>query len=255
MAKVIIGINDLATTHPDIASQWHPSMNGNLRPCNVFSNSSKNVWWLCDKNHAYQQIVYKRTQRGSNCSYCSGHRVLKGYNDLATINPGVANEWHPKLNGSFTPYDYTANSGKRVWWLCPAGHEYQAVIRDRNQGTNCPSCNLRRQTSFGEQVVLYYIRKLYPDTVGRYKEIFTQVGQVDARSVQAPVDGVQVGEDLGPLGFGRHREGRLQRLGQDVPGVGRGPSGPPSVARGERQGGGIEGHVQRHDATERISRV
>ena len=133
MTKLIVGVNDLATTHPNIAAQWHPTMNGDLKACDVIPNSSKNVWWLCDKQHAYQQIIYKRTQRGFNCSYCSGHRVLKGYNDLATINPKVVAEWHPNLNEGLTPYEFTANSGKKVWWICPVGHEYQAVIRDRNQ--------------------------------------------------------------------------------------------------------------------------
>lgn len=179
MTKLIVGVNDLATTHPNIAAQWHPTMNGDLKACDVIPNSSKNVWWLCDKQHAYQQIIYKRTQRGFNCSYCSGHRVLKGYNDLATINPKVVAEWHPKLNEGLTPYEFTANSGKKVWWICPVGHEYQAVIRDRNQGTGCPSCNHIRQTSFGEQAVLYYVRKLYPDAVGRYKKIFTHDMELD----------------------------------------------------------------------------
>lgn len=57
MTKLIVGVNDLATTHPNIAAQWHPTMNGDLKACDVIPNSSKNVWWLCDKQHAYQQII------------------------------------------------------------------------------------------------------------------------------------------------------------------------------------------------------
>ena len=57
MSKLIIGVNDLATIHPKIAAEWHPAMNGDLKPCNVSSFSGKLVWWLCKENHAYQQSV------------------------------------------------------------------------------------------------------------------------------------------------------------------------------------------------------
>ena len=30
---VVVGINDLKTTHPDISKEWHPTKNGSLLPC------------------------------------------------------------------------------------------------------------------------------------------------------------------------------------------------------------------------------
>ena len=32
---VLAGYNDLATTHPELAKQWHPTKNGNKTPGNV----------------------------------------------------------------------------------------------------------------------------------------------------------------------------------------------------------------------------
>lgn len=68
-------------------------------------------------------------------------KVIRGFNDLATLNPRLAKEWHPTKNGDVTPYDVTTGSRKKAWWLCPLGHEYTATIRDRNSdNTQCPKC-------------------------------------------------------------------------------------------------------------------
>ena len=144
--KVLTGYNDLETLFPDIATEWHPYKNAELKPSSITAYSKKKVWWLCSRGHSYEQTVERRTRRGSACYYCSGHKVLKGFNDLASVNPSLSVEWHPSKNAPLTPYEVTAGSGKRVWWLCPIGHEYQATIHDRNtDNTQCPICNLRVQ--------------------------------------------------------------------------------------------------------------
>lgn len=178
--RALKGVNDLATTHPDLAKEWNSEQNGNLTPHDVTAGSRKKVWWLCEKGHAYEQLVIKRSNRGAACPYCSGHKVLRGFNDLATVNPRLAKEWHPTENGDLTPFDVTAGSGKRVWWLCPLGHAYQATIHDRNSDdTQCPICNAKSQTSFPEQAILFYVKKLYPDAISRYKEIFERSMELD----------------------------------------------------------------------------
>ncbi len=178
--RALKGVNDLATTHPDLAKEWNYEQNGNLTPHDVTAGSRKKVWWLCEKGHAYEQLIIKRSNRGAACPYCSGHKVLRGFNDLATVNPRLAKEWHPTENGDLTPFDVTAGSGKRVWWLCPLGHAYWATIHDRNSDdTQCPICNAKSQTSFPEQAILFYVKKLYPDAISRYKEIFERSMELD----------------------------------------------------------------------------
>ena len=178
--KVFAGYNDLETLFPDIAKEWHPSKNAELTPSNVTAYSQKKVWWLCPMGHSYEQTVERRVRRGSACYYCSGHKVLKGFNDLASVNPSLAVEWHPSKNAPLTPYEVTAGSGKRVWWLCPIGHEYQATIHDRNtDNTQCPICNLRVQTSFPEQATFFYVHKLYSDAINKYKPAFLGSMELD----------------------------------------------------------------------------
>jgi hypothetical protein len=76
--------------------------------------------------------------------YCSGHAVCND-NCLQTLNPALAKEWHPKKNGNLAANKVTANSGKKVWWLCSKGHEWESTIANRNNGRGCPFCSGRKK--------------------------------------------------------------------------------------------------------------
>ena len=39
------GVNDLATKRPDLATEWHPTKNGDLKPTDVAAGSEKKAWW------------------------------------------------------------------------------------------------------------------------------------------------------------------------------------------------------------------
>ena len=141
--KVVVpGENDLATLFPEIAAQWHPTLNGPLTPEAAAPYSNRGVWWICEKGHAYRAAVAARTYRGTGCPYCAGRRVLPGFNDLATLFPQVAAQWHPTLNGPLTPDQVTAGSRKTVWWQCPEGHAWKARVHTRTgpQRCGCPVC-------------------------------------------------------------------------------------------------------------------
>lgn len=140
--KVVPGENDLATAYPEIAAQWHPEKNGRQTPQEVSPFSNRKVWWKCALGHAYQAVVASRTMGGGDCPYCSGRRVLPGFNDLATTEPVLAKQWHPEKNGTLTPRDVTAGSRKKVWWICSEHHEWKSVIYSRtgSRPTGCPVC-------------------------------------------------------------------------------------------------------------------
>lgn len=139
--KALPGENDLATVRPDLAAEWHPTLNGDLTPSMVLPNSGKKVWWLCPKGHTYDSTIINRTKQNTGCPYCSGHRVWPGFNDLATKFPDIAKQWHPTLNGDLTPDQVTPGSNKKVWWICNEGHVWDAVINNRTRkGYGCPIC-------------------------------------------------------------------------------------------------------------------
>ncbi len=137
--KVISGYNDLATINPNLAKQWHPTKNGDVLPSDVAPHSNLKYWWICEKGHEWETNVSHRT-RGGGCPICSGHKVLEGYNDLVTINPQLASQWHPTKNGMLTPRNVTGGCDKKVWWMCEKGHEWEATISSRQGGRDCPYC-------------------------------------------------------------------------------------------------------------------
>lgn len=151
--RVEAHVNDLATSHPDLAAQWHPEKNGGLRPENFVAGSGRKIWWRCGKGHEWQASIMSRTGKSRlGCPVCSGKAVAAGENDLATIYPELAAQWHPEKNELLTPCEVTAYSNRRVWWLCERGHEWQATIASRSSGKyGCPVCVGRRvQVGFND---------------------------------------------------------------------------------------------------------
>jgi hypothetical protein len=138
--KLLAGFNDLATLNPDLASEWHPTKNGNVTASDVSSSSHKKAWWLCTAGHEWAVTVNNRDS-GNGCPVCAGKQVLAGFNDLATQNPGLAAEWHTERNADISPRDVTAGSGKKAWWICAQGHEWEGAIHGRHTGGGCPYCS------------------------------------------------------------------------------------------------------------------
>lgn len=134
--------NSLLVIRPNLAKEWHYKKNGKLKPEHCTSNSGKRVWWSCSKGHEWQDTISHRST-GRGCPYCSGKKVLTGYNDLLTVNPALSKEWHFEKNTDLKPEQVTANSGKKAWWKCRYGHEWQATIDHRNRGKGCPYCSGR----------------------------------------------------------------------------------------------------------------
>lgn len=145
--RVVPGINDLETTHPELAIDWHPTKNGNKTPRDITFGSGKKYWWLCHKcKHEWQESPNRRitTRSGENrdCPVCSGKKLMPGINDLGTICSELSKEWHPTKNGNLTPRDVKAGSHYTVWWQClKCGHEWKTDIRSRVKGRKCPHCH------------------------------------------------------------------------------------------------------------------
>ena len=61
--------NNLKFIFPNIAKEWHPIKNKDLKPEDVTKASGKKVWWLCSKGHEWLAFVFNRT-KGQGCPYC-----------------------------------------------------------------------------------------------------------------------------------------------------------------------------------------
>ena len=96
---------------------WEANTKEGLDPTQLSAQSSQKVWWKCSKcGYEWQTAINKRTYRKHGCLNCSGQVVFPGVNDLATLYPEVAKEWHPTKNGILTPKDIRPKSNKKYWW-------------------------------------------------------------------------------------------------------------------------------------------
>ncbi len=163
---VLKGFNDLATLFPGVASQadgWDPSK--------VSAGSSKKQQWRCDKEHFWEAPPKERTPpRSDGCPYCSGRRVLSGFNDLATLFPEVA-----KQAFGWDPTQIAGRAGKKLNWKCESGHVWTAIVQSRTPPKNngCPFCA-------GQRVL-----KGINDLATLYPEVAKQADGWDPSSVAA----------------------------------------------------------------------
>ena len=165
----IQGKKHLSVTHPELVEEWLESVDEPLSPSEVTANSNKRIKWKCKKcGGIYVAYISNRTAKGSACPYCAGQKVLTGVNDLLSVNPQLASEWSDKNDCS--PSDFLPHSHRKVFWKCAAGHtDYLATIKSRSYGQGCPICARESQTSFPEQAVFFFIKKVFPDAENRYK--------------------------------------------------------------------------------------
>lgn len=138
----------LEQTHPHLIKEWHPIKNEGLTP-NMFSKGNLTlIWWQCEKGHEWQTKISNRAS-GAGCPYCSHRKLLKGFNDFATLHPELAAEWHPTLNGDLQPDMIFSKSDQAVWWKCSnlgCDHEWKASPMHRKT-PRCRYCKTRKKQS------------------------------------------------------------------------------------------------------------
>ena len=130
--RVDKGFNDLLKVFPAIAAEadgWDPSM--------VSSKSGKKLKWRCQQGHTWLATVAHRTVDQTNCPYCAGRKVKKGFNDLLTVCPDIASEAY-----GWDPSEVSVGSNVKVRWKCKEGHTWEAAVVNRTppRTGRCPTC-------------------------------------------------------------------------------------------------------------------
>lgn len=136
-ARIIPGINDLATLAPEIAKEWSEK-NMPLLPSMIGVGSHRKAIWCGKCGHEWSAPIRDRV-RGAGCPYCTHRTLLPGFNDLKTVMPEIAKEWSER-NYPLLPSQVAPFANKRVWWKCEHGHEWYTLISIRSGGSKCPYC-------------------------------------------------------------------------------------------------------------------
>lgn len=134
----------LKSLYPDIASEWHPSKNGDLTSEMVAPKTEKKVWWLGQCGHEWLMAVQQRTYQNCGCPICAGKRILSGTNDLLSKYPSICEEWDYKKNAEegLFPNKVAPHSDKKAWWICKrCGKSWKSKIDGRTRmNAGCPYC-------------------------------------------------------------------------------------------------------------------
>jgi len=149
--RVLSGVNSLAGTHPEIARHWSPD-NDDL-PDNYFPTSSVYKLWICPTcKGEFSTSIRNMVTETDNCPYCSGRKVLPGYNSFAVKHPKLLEELDFINSYSIAdPDELSENSNVKLWWICEQGHKYPMSPADRlyykkRDRKSCPHCKgLRRK--------------------------------------------------------------------------------------------------------------
>lgn len=156
----------------NILDEWHYEENDKigLNPKNVGKSSNKKVFWLCPVGHIYNMDISDRTD-GGNCPYCSGTRLLVGFNDLLSQYPDVCKDWDYSKNKK-KPEEYLQHSSEKVYWKChKCGYEWSAQISHRTSKINPSGCSkcINHGMSRIEMCIYLSIKKYLPDAEYRKK--------------------------------------------------------------------------------------
>ena len=139
----------LSDVYPEIAKEWDFEKN----PCGpeeVCAHSGGKVWWICSAcGYRWQTSIASRSA-GHGCPKCAlikiadNARVPKSGESLQDRFPEYASEWDYSLNGTLTPSQVKPFSNRKVWWKCPEGHSWEAIVSNRiRQKSSCPYCSGR----------------------------------------------------------------------------------------------------------------
>jgi hypothetical protein len=124
----------LSETHPHLSSEWAEN-----KSMESYSRGSKyKALWRCQKEgHLYRMMITNKV-KGQGCSYCSGKSVLRGFNDLNTTHPELAQEW---VDDDVLPTEVNAGSKYRAKWKCQNDHTWRTSVNHRSKSkTGCPYC-------------------------------------------------------------------------------------------------------------------
>ena len=90
---VIRGVNDLATTNPEVIKLWSDK-NGELKPSDIRATYKKQVWWICQQcSFEYQaqpRTVIKKL--GQGCIRCQS-TIGKKWKGLMTDEERIKEEY------------------------------------------------------------------------------------------------------------------------------------------------------------------
>lgn len=146
---IVTGINDFESNYPEIASEWHPTKNGNCKPYLYTKKSNKKAWWKCAKcGYEWEATIKNRVNGGTGCPKCK-----KSKGEIKIHKHLIENNISCSLQCSFAdcrdkhalPFDFAIlNEYKKVIGLIEYDGEQHYKAVEKFGGQTALESNKRR---------------------------------------------------------------------------------------------------------------
>lgn len=126
---------------PDLEKYYDTAKN--IRSFNSYSYmSNEKAWWVCEEGHSFETMIMNLSRREHfECPVCENRIIIKGFNDLESQYPDLAQEFHAIKNQASPDSIYYAST-YQYWWKCKEGHEFLRSAYHRTMRVReCPICN------------------------------------------------------------------------------------------------------------------
>lgn len=167
----------LAYCSPELVEEWDFENNKIYTPDTVRNNSMQKVHWICKRcGGKWESTIHNRTYNGNGCPICYHRKIVTGVNDLETLEPKLAAEYHPTLNIKKAS-EIAMSKDMMAYWRCTkcgygSNGEWQANLRRRyakGYETACPKCGyLWKDGSYKKVKAKKLLVDEYPELVKEY---------------------------------------------------------------------------------------
>lgn len=131
-----------------------------IKPLDPYVRSDINIRWQCDKHKDHIWLATPNNilkENGTRCPFCSGNKILKGFNDLWTTHPEIANCLVDKNIG----YQISYSGHSKQDFICPKCNCLIENVRVRDAvryNLKCPCCS--DGVSYPERFMSNVLRQL-----------------------------------------------------------------------------------------------
>ena len=136
-------------------SQFWSSLNGTIKPRDIFKSSNTKYWFDCDICHHQFQTALHNISRGGWCPYCSNppKKICDNIDCNSCYEKSFAshekNPYWSSQNGTITPRNVFKSSTNTYWFNCDkCPHSFQSNLNNitstTGKGRWCPYCSKKQ---------------------------------------------------------------------------------------------------------------
>lgn len=156
--------NSLGKLYPTVAKEI--SKNEQIDPFQILPRSNKPILWFCSNcNGEYLRSPDAKISKTPDCPYCTGQKVLPGFNDAKTVYPELSAFWSSSNDAELAAIAW---KNARSWeWQCPVkpDHKWSSRISEFLRHENkCPHCF----TKTGRRISVGTVSEVDPMIVAKW---------------------------------------------------------------------------------------